>query len=451
MSKLRIFAAYSILICLISLTVRAAEQPEGRWTGIINCNHERNPFVLEIHDGNVGMSFHNYLYQGLVLYGDKSLRLTISAKRSDGINFDENLYFSANGKHLTGNVKENCQISAFNKQPFQSSMKTAKDLTYENQLKLSWLGYYRKALDGISGPATLSALSNFYSDKKISNKNIDPTISHEALNNAFNKEIDKAKWLIQDDFEKLSPKNYQREQYLKDSIKRGKAGLIDIDGNSAVFVNSGPDELDVGSSEKYIKDRIELGVKLDDDLSGQTIWYGFKVRYPAGKNDINAESITISQMKQMHYKDAADYQTSRNKQSCNGQNGLFWRLNMQKGNKLGMWSNLEKTKTEKIWIPNALHDKNWTSFKVGIHYTTGNHGWIKAVTSNRTVFSYKGRTILNQYIACIPNSISNRLRIGAYRGFERGQNLSEFNKGDMLIFDNFIIHWDEAEIDKFLN
>ena len=97
------------------------------------------------------------------------------------------------------------------------------------------------------------------------------------------------------------------------------------------------------------------------------------------------------------------------------------------------------TKTEKIWIPNALHDKNWTSFKVGIHYTTGNHGWIKAVTSNRTVFSYKGMTILNQYIDCKPNSFTNRQKIGVYRGISRGQNMSEFNKGDMLIFDNFIV------------
>ena len=38
----------------------------------------------------------------------------------------------------------------------------AKDLTYENQLKLSWLGYYNKALDGISGPATLSAFTNYH-------------------------------------------------------------------------------------------------------------------------------------------------------------------------------------------------------------------------------------------------------------------------------------------------
>ena len=54
----------------------------------------------------------------------------------------------------------------------------AKDLTYENQLKLSWLGYYGKALDGISGPATRSAFTNFYADRKLSNKNIKP-YSHQ--------------------------------------------------------------------------------------------------------------------------------------------------------------------------------------------------------------------------------------------------------------------------------
>ena len=80
---------------------------------------------------------------------------------------------------------------------------TAKDLTYENQLKLSWLGYYNKALDGISGPATLSAFTNFYADRKLSNKNIDPQISHKALNKAFNREVDGAKWLIKDSFEKI--------------------------------------------------------------------------------------------------------------------------------------------------------------------------------------------------------------------------------------------------------
>ena len=88
---------------------------------------------------------------------------------------------------------------------------TAKDLTYENQLKLSWLGYYNKALDGITGPATLSALTNFYADRKLSNKDIDPQISHKALNKAFDRELDKAKWLIRDNFEKLSLRNYNRK------------------------------------------------------------------------------------------------------------------------------------------------------------------------------------------------------------------------------------------------
>ena len=328
---------------------------------------------------------------------------------------------------------------------------TAKDLTYENQLKLSWLGYYNKALDGISGPATLSAFTNFYADRKLSNKNIDPQISHKALNKAFNREVDGANWLIKDSFEKLSLKNYNSIGINKSVIRRGTAGLIDVDGSSALFLHSKPGERDAGTDEKYIKDRIELGINLDENLNGQTIWYGFKVRYPTGKNDINAPVITISQMKQMHFNKAADYKTSRNKQSCNGPSGLFWRMNLHKGNKLGMWSNLEKTRTEKIWFNDALSDETWTSFKVGIHYTTGPHGWIKAVNSNKTIFSYKGRTILNQYIACKPNiPPANRQRIGMYRGTKRGGNLSEFNKGDMLIFDNFIVHWDEKEVDKFL-
>jgi len=327
----------------------------------------------------------------------------------------------------------------------------ARDFTYENQLKLSWLGYYDKALDGISGPATLLAMTNFYADRKLADKNNDPKITHKALNTAFNKKVDKAKWLIRDNFEKLSLRNYNPEGITKSSLRRGTAGLIDINGDSALFLHSKPGEIDDGTNEKYVKDRIELSIDLDDDLSGKTIWYGFKVRYPPGKKDINAPVITISQMKQMHYFKAADYQTSGNKQSCNGPNGLFWRMNLHKGNKLGMWSNLEKTKTKKFWFTNALSDKTWTSFKVGIHYTTGNHGWIKAVSSNRTIFSYTGRTILNHYIACEPNiPPANRQRIGVYRGTERGENLSAFNKGDMLIFDNFIIHWDEAEIDKFL-
>ena len=329
---------------------------------------------------------------------------------------------------------------------------TAKDLTYENQLKLSWLGYYNKALDGITGPATLSALTNFYADRKLSNKDIDPQISHKALNKAFDRELDKAKWLIRDNFEKLSLRNYNPEGITKSSLRRGTAGLVNINGDSALFLHSKPGEIDDGTDEKYVKDRIELSVDLDNDLGGKTIWYGFKVRYPPGKKDINAPVITISQMKQMHYFKAADYQTSGNKRSCNGPNGLFWRMNLHKGNKLGMWSNLEKTKTKKIWFSNALSDKKWTSFKVGIHYTTGNYGWIKAVSANRTIFSYKGRTILNKYIACRPNiPPANRQRIGMYRGTERSDDLSEFNKGDMLIFDNFIMHWDELEIDKFLN
>ena len=117
-----------------------------------------------------------------------------------------------------------------------------------------------------------------------------------------------------------------------------------------------------------------------------------------------------------------------------------------------MWSNLEKTRTEKIWFNDALSDETWTSFKVGIHYTTGRHGWIKAVNSNKKIFSYKGRTILNQYIDCKPNMAPNNVqRIGMYRGTKRGGNLSEFNKGDMLIFDNFIMHWDEAEVERFLH
>ena len=137
MSKLLIFAAYSILICLISLTVRAADVPEGRWLGIINCNHERKPFALEIHNGNADISFDNYLYKGPVSYGDKSLRLTISAKRSDGAKFDENLYLSTNGKHLTGTVKNNCQISAFNKYYAKLKGSAADTKSYAQTMKFS--------------------------------------------------------------------------------------------------------------------------------------------------------------------------------------------------------------------------------------------------------------------------------------------------------------------------
>ena len=327
----------------------------------------------------------------------------------------------------------------------------ARDSIYNNQLKLSWLGYYGKALDGIAGPATSLAFEKLYIDQRQPIKNIDAKNSNQLLDEAFSKKLRGATWLVKDEFNDLSLKNYNSEGITKSSIKRGTAGLINIDGNSALLLHSKPGEIDDGTDKNYVKDRIELSIDLDNDLSGQTIWYGFKVRYPTGKNDINAPVITISQMKQMHFNKAADYQTSGNKQSCNGPHGLFWRMNLHKGNKLGMWSNLEKTQTEKIWFNDALSDETWTSFKVGIHYTTGPHGWIKAVNSNRTIFSYKGRTILNQYIACKPNiPPANRQRIGMYRGTERGENLSEFNKGDMLIFDNFIVHWNEAEIDKFL-
>lgn len=207
-----------------------------------------------------------------------------------------------------------------------------------------------------------------------------------------------------------------------------------------------PGEIDDGTNNKYIKDRIELSVNLDNDLTGKTIWYGFKVRYPEGKSDINAESITISQMKQMHF-----YRGNK-KQNCNGENGLFWRMNLERGNKMSMWSNLETSKSHKRWLNSVLSDDGWTTFKVGVHYSTGKHGWIKAYKNGKSIFSYTGRTVLNRNINCKPNSPrENRQRIGVYRGSLQGNNLAKHNLGDAIIFDDFILHWDETTVDRFIN
>ena len=322
----------------------------------------------------------------------------------------------------------------------------AGDNTYDNQLKLSWLGYYTQALDGIAGPGSRSALSAFYNDLNKKNQNIDLSIKHDLLDQEFAKKVLKGKWMISDNFDKLSIRKYNPEGITRATIRRKNARLVEISGDSALLLNSMPGEIDDGTNNKYIKDRIELSVNLDNDLTGKTIWYGFKVRYPEGKSDINAESITISQMKQMHF-----YRGNK-KQNCNGEHGLFWRMNLERGNKMSMWSNLETSKSHKRWLNSVLSDDGWTTFKVGVHYSTGKHGWIKAYKNGKSIFSYTGRTVLNRNINCKPNSPrENRQRIGVYRGSLQGNNLAKHNLGDAIIFDDFILHWDETTVDRFIN
>ena len=322
----------------------------------------------------------------------------------------------------------------------------AGDNTYDNQLKLSWLGYYTQALDGIAGPGSRSSLSAFYNDLNKKNQNIDLSIKHDLLDKEFAKKVLKGKWMISDNFDKLSIRKYNPEGITRATIRRKNARLVKISGDSALLLNSMPGEIDDGTNNKYIKDRIELSVNLDNDLTGKTIWYGFKVRYPEGKSDINAESITISQMKQMHF-----YRGNK-KQNCNGEHGLFWRMNLERGNKMSMWSNLETSKSHKRWLNSVLSDDGWTTFKVGVHYSTGKHGWIKAYKDGKSIFSYTGRTVLNRNINCKPNSPrENRQRIGVYRGSLQGNNLAKHNLGDAIIFDDFILHWDETTVDRFIN
>ena len=322
----------------------------------------------------------------------------------------------------------------------------AGDNTYDNQLKLSWLGYYTQALDGIAGPGSRSSLSAFYNDLNKKNQNIDLSIKHDLLDQEFAKKVLKGKWMISDNFDKLSIRKYNPEGITRATIRRKNARLVEISGDPALLLHSMPGEIDDGTNSKYIKDRIELSVNLDNDLTGKTIWYGFKVRYPEGKSDINAESITISQMKQMHF-----YRGNK-KQNCNGEHGLFWRMNLERGNKMSMWSNLETSKSHKRWLNSVLSDDGWTTFKVGVHYSTGKHGWIKAYKNGKSIFSYTGRTVLNRNINCKPNSPrENRQRIGVYRGSLQGNNLAKHNLGDAIIFDDFILHWDETTVDRFIN
>ena len=320
-------------------------------------------------------------------------------------------------------------------------------IAYNNQIKLSWLGYSMKALDGESSTASWSALSTFYDKYGIQSQNMDLNTNHDLLNDIFAKKIQlKSQWMIADSFEELAIKKYNSEGISRAAIRRKNAGLTKINGDPALFLNSMPGEIDHGTNEKYIKDRIELSVNLDNDLNGKTIWYGYKVRFPEGKKDINAEAITISQMKQMHFN------RGQKKQSCNGPHGLFWRMNIEQGNRMSMWSNLEQSKSHKKWLYNVLSDEKWSTFKVGIHYNTQDHGWIRAYHNGERVFGYDGRTILNRNINCSPNSPwENRQRIGVYRGSEQGRNIEKHKLGDTLVFDNYILHWDESAVDDFIN
>jgi hypothetical protein len=122
--------------------------------------------------------------------------------------------------------------------------------------------------------------------------------------------------------------------------------------------------------------------------------------------------------------------------------GMFWRMNAENNGKIWMAvTNEQGDKLNKKVMSSFITD-TWSDVIIGVYFTTSNRGWLKAYVNDRLVYSYSGRTVMNQFKSCKPKYFENYLRIGVYRGSDTkklGTQKLDKNQSDTLHFDNFVV------------
>jgi hypothetical protein len=320
-------------------------------------------------------------------------------------------------------------------------------------------------IDGVWGRKTEIAIRNLWSANK--NKydgvfdkddqnflyNLSTSKSDCAISDSIIGMQSKARsipWLFHDEFNFIAWKRYDLSHAPK---KLAKLGHIQVskekNGNSFIILKSQVGQLSKFNrgQERYIKDRVELGTpdsQATFDLNDKILWYGFKVKSPTEKFIPNAHSVTFTQYKQIQ-------KNAGRKKDCFP--GMFWRMNAESNGTIWMAvTNEQGKKIGKTVIPSFIN-KNWSKVKVGVYFSESNDGWLKAFVNGRLVYSYNGRTVMNQFDKCTPKYFENRLRIGVYRGSDRkklGNSSIPKNQSDTLHFDDFVVTYKRNAVDQAL-
>ena len=467
---------YIILFIFLNGSLAAAKnQPSGIWVGKINCNHERSEFSLEIIENDINLQIAQQSYKGSASFERKNHLIKIKAKNSlDGNELIENLYFSVNGKTLTGKVKVNCNVSAYNSSfnydkfmPINSNSVSVE--TYDKlskaevrliQYDLRVLEYNPGIADGQIGPKTIRALSLFINDNNIISDEIFSVPVIKKLQSTANKKLNILKrqlpwpWRIQTNFEEKSDlRQFDLQRLQNCNFKTCTNGhaptqiLSESNGNQFLALTSFVGQL--SNVNKNPADRNELGTKpIETDLEGVTVWYAFKVKHPSDKYEQAAKGINFNQIKEV-----VKIQGVK-------------KMNCSKGVVFYMWSGSEpeyglnpnnipgvgiiargdglKFKPSLENIP--LINSDWTTYKVGAKLSRKN-GWLNVYQNGKLLWRSEGANLISQYYpeckSTKPNWRQAHLRIGVYRSLgPEGQ--------DTLHFDDFVASHSEEDVDKFL-
>ena len=330
-----------------------------------------------------------------------------------------------------------------------SSIATYADEMTEMQQALVDMGY-SVTVDGIIGNETKRQLGKFFIDN---GHDFDGIITDKTFNDVASlrkKFYRPIPWTFHDPYDSIKWNRYDNSHAPRNL---GKIGHVKIekesDGNSYVSLTSKIGQLSNFNrgQDRYIKDRVELGLppnKAPFNLDNRLLWYGFKVKSPSGKFIPNAHSVTFNQYKQIQ-------KNAGRKKDCFP--GMFWRMNAENTGKTWMAvTNEIGNKINKKTI-NTFINESWSKVKVGVYFTESEHGWLRAYVNDRLVYSYTGRTIMNQFKSCKPKHFENYLRIGVYRGSDtkklNGKKIVD-DQSDTLHFDDFIVTDNSREVDQIL-
>ncbi len=240
--------------------------------------------------------------------------------------------------------------------------------------------------------------------------------------------------IIRDDFSKNRLWQYDKshiEHCFGCNDYKSYEYLTEKTGNKFIQLSTRIGQLShFNDQRKHIKDRIELGTKDSQlsrswsDLTNKTFWWGFQVKLPKGVKHINGDEIVITQLKTI--------EKNKNKKQCHP--GMPFRINFRN---YGTWISVTdgfNKKLKKITLASGFLDNNWSSFKIGYHFSETD-GWVKVIKDEKTIFSYKGNTIFDKYKNCFPvTDLQTFIRIGVYR-----RSPTKDTKNDSLDFDNFIV------------
>ena len=237
--------------------------------------------------------------------------------------------------------------------------------------------------------------------------------------------------IINDDFSSKELKGYDESHIAKNSKDFKTYEFIkENNGNIFIRLSSQVGQLShFNKGQKYIKDRIELGTIENSlpnswkKLEEKTFSWMFDAKLPIDNITINAEHITITQLKTI--------EKNSKKKQCHP--GMPFRINY---NNMQTWIaitdgfNIKHNK--KLYYENFL-TKEWTNFKIEYHFSK--NGWVKVLKNNELIYEYLGNTMFTEYKKCIPKTkLQTFIRVGVYR------NVNSKNiKPDSIDFDNYIV------------